>query len=70
MSSFGGRVLLIKHVLSAIPIHLLTAACPPKGVLALAERAMENFLWERGKMVSVTIGSSGKIYAHTRRIGD
>ncbi|XP_027120639.2 uncharacterized protein [Coffea arabica] len=43
--SNGGRIVLIKHVLSAIPIHLLVASCPPKGVLALVERAMANFLW-------------------------
>lgn len=43
--SSGGRLILIKHVLSAVPIHLLATSCPPKGVLALAERAMANFLW-------------------------
>ncbi|XP_027174413.1 uncharacterized protein LOC113774033 [Coffea eugenioides] len=43
--SNGGRLILIKHVLSAVSIHLLAASCPPKGVLALAERAMANFLW-------------------------
>ncbi|XP_027171858.1 uncharacterized protein LOC113771481 [Coffea eugenioides] len=43
--SHGGRIVLIKHVLSAIPTHLLAASCPPKGVLALVERAMANFLW-------------------------
>nr|XP_027083663.1 uncharacterized protein LOC113705962 [Coffea arabica] len=43
--SNGGRIVLIKHVLSAIPTHLLAASCPPKGVLALVERAMANFLW-------------------------
>ena len=40
----GGRLMLIKHVLSTVSIHLLAASCPPKGVLALAEWPMANFL--------------------------
>ncbi|CDP17492.1 unnamed protein product [Coffea canephora] len=44
--SSRGRLILIRHVLSAIPTHLLAASCPPRGVLALAEWAMANFLWE------------------------
>ena len=43
--SFGGRIILIKHVLLTILIHLLMASSPPKGILALTERAMANFLW-------------------------
>ena len=39
------HVILIKHVLLAILIHLLTASSPLKGVLALVELAMANFLW-------------------------
>nr|XP_027121309.1 uncharacterized protein LOC113738257 [Coffea arabica] len=57
--SHGGRIVLIKHVLSAIPTHLLAASCPPKGVLALVERAMANFLWGSGKVASDIIGLSG-----------
>ncbi|XP_071916251.1 uncharacterized protein [Coffea arabica] len=43
--SNGGRIVLIKHVLSAVSTHLLAASYPLKGVLALVERAMVNFLW-------------------------
>ena len=41
----GGRVVLLKHVLSSLPIHLLAAASPPKGVLWEMERVMAAFLW-------------------------
>ena len=41
----GGRVVLLKHVLSSMPIHLLAAATPPKGVLWELERSMAAFLW-------------------------
>ncbi|XP_071939035.1 uncharacterized protein [Coffea arabica] len=43
--SSGGRLTLIKHVLSAIPIHLLSAAVMPKAVFRIIERACSNFLW-------------------------
>nr|XP_027064499.1 uncharacterized protein LOC113690699 [Coffea arabica] len=41
----GGRVVLLKHVLSSLPIHLLAAASPTKGVLREIEREMAAFLW-------------------------
>ena len=41
----GGRVVLLKHVLSSMPIHLLAAVVPPKGVLRELERIMATFLW-------------------------
>ena len=43
--SIGGMIILIKHILAAIPSQLLVAACPPKGVFAMVERVMANFLW-------------------------
>ncbi|XP_071926190.1 uncharacterized protein [Coffea arabica] len=41
----GGKVVLLKHILSSLPIHLLAAASPPKGVLREIEREMAAFLW-------------------------
>ena len=41
----GGRVVLLKHVLSSLPIHLLAAASPPTRVLREVERVMAAFLW-------------------------
>ena len=38
-------MVLLKHILSYMPIHLLAAASPPKGVLRELERAMAAFLW-------------------------
>ncbi|XP_027183778.1 uncharacterized protein LOC113782066 [Coffea eugenioides] len=43
--SSGGRLILIKHVLFAIPLHLLSAAVMPKAVFRVIERACANFLW-------------------------
>ncbi|XP_071909763.1 uncharacterized protein [Coffea arabica] len=39
------KIVLIKHVLSSIPLHLLVAVSPPKSVLATVERFVANFLW-------------------------
>nr|XP_027127799.1 uncharacterized protein LOC113743944 [Coffea arabica] len=41
----GGKVVLIKHVLSSIPLHLLAMAHPPKSTLGSLERLFANFLW-------------------------
>lgn len=45
----GGRLILIKHVLSAIPIHVMSALQPPKGTLNQLERLFSNFLWGRSE---------------------
>lgn len=41
----GGRLILIKHVLSTIPIHVMAALDLPKGILDQLERIFSNFLW-------------------------
>nr|XP_027127775.1 uncharacterized protein LOC113743906 [Coffea arabica] len=43
--SSGGRLVLLKSVLSSLPIHVLAASTPPKGVLRTLEKAFANFLW-------------------------
>lgn len=42
----GGRLILIKHVLSAIPLHVLAVLDPPKSVFAALEGLFSNFLWQ------------------------
>ena len=43
--SFRGKIVLIKHILYSIPIHLLGLGVMPKGVFKLFERDCANFLW-------------------------
>ena len=43
--SSGGKIILIKHVLSSIPIHLLAAGVMPKSIFHTIERVCANFLW-------------------------
>lgn len=43
--SARGTIIVIKHVLLAILTHLFVPSCPPKCVISLLERVMENFLW-------------------------
>lgn len=38
--STGGRAILIRHVLLALPVHLLAVIHPPKGVLNQIERML------------------------------
>ncbi|OIT23354.1 hypothetical protein A4A49_28503 [Nicotiana attenuata] len=43
--SFGGKAVLIKSVLAALPIHLIAAINPPKTALTQAEKIMASFFW-------------------------
>ncbi|XP_060195138.1 uncharacterized protein LOC132624361 [Lycium barbarum] len=52
--SIGGKVTLIKHVLQSMPIHLLSACDPPKGVLAQIHKMFAKFFW------SNSVGNSSK----------
>ncbi|XP_071923161.1 uncharacterized protein [Coffea arabica] len=42
--SSGGKIILIKHVLSSIPIHLLATGVMPKSIFQMIERVCANFL--------------------------
>ncbi|CAI9102756.1 OLC1v1001076C1 [Oldenlandia corymbosa var. corymbosa] len=44
--SQGGRLVLIKHVMSAIPIHVFAAIEPPKSILNAIAHRCQWFLWE------------------------
>ncbi|CAH9123754.1 unnamed protein product [Cuscuta epithymum] len=41
----GGRLILIKHVLSSIPLHILAADTLPRKVINTLEKKMAAFLW-------------------------
>ena len=43
--SFGERIVLLKHVLSSLPVYLLMVASPSKIVFKEIESMFSNFLW-------------------------
>nr|XP_027071629.1 uncharacterized protein LOC113696407 [Coffea arabica] len=45
----GGRLVLIRSVLSSLPLHILAVTDPPKGVLHTLEKVFANFLWGRSE---------------------
>ena len=45
MLSVGGRLILIKHVLAAIPLYTFTVLEPPKSILCQLEKIMSSFFW-------------------------
>ena len=47
----GGRLILIKHVLTSIPIHVLSVFDVPKVVLHRLDRIMSNFLWGGAELI-------------------
>lgn len=47
---FGGKMILIKYVLSSMPIYLLLALCPPKGVMKRLHQIFARFFWGNSSM--------------------
>lgn len=43
--SFGGKQILISHVLPSIPIYLLVVMSPPKKVIESIQQFFSKFLW-------------------------
>ncbi|XP_031095329.1 uncharacterized protein LOC115999629 [Ipomoea triloba] len=50
--SQGGKAVLVKSVLQALPMHIFSAIDPPKAVIKQLERIFANFFWgeEGGKL--------------------
>lgn len=44
MLSYGGKLILIKHILQSLSIYIMSAMRTPKGVLNLMEKYL-HFLW-------------------------
>jgi len=47
--NFGGRLILVKHVLQSIPIHTMAAISPPKTTLQYIKSLTADFFWGREK---------------------
>ena len=43
--SYGGRAVLAKHVLQALPIHLLSAVTPPKSIIRQIQMIIGDLFW-------------------------
>nr|XP_027102332.1 uncharacterized protein LOC113723448 [Coffea arabica] len=56
-------MVLLKHVLVALPVYLLIAASPPKSVLKELERRFSNFSGVKLRGIRSFIGLGGETYA-------
>lgn len=45
MLSYGEKLILSKHVLQSLPVYIMSAMRPPKGVLNVMKKYFANFLW-------------------------
>lgn len=43
--SYGGRYMLINHVLQSMLIHMLSAMSTPKGIIKLLHQIFTKFFW-------------------------
>eukprot|EP00268_Persea_americana_P045831 TRINITY_DN4696_c1_g3_i2.p1 TRINITY_DN4696_c1_g3~~TRINITY_DN4696_c1_g3_i2.p1 ORF type:complete len:180 (+),score=20.22 TRINITY_DN4696_c1_g3_i2:615-1154(+) len=61
--SFAGRLILVKHVLSSIPLHISFSTPFPKKVSLYIEWILSNFLWSAGCLKLNITRSIGKLFA-------
>ena len=52
MLFFASRVILVKHVLQSLPIHVLLVHLIPNLICKFMEKWMRNFLWSKGSLQS------------------
>ncbi|XP_042944792.1 uncharacterized protein LOC122278673 [Carya illinoinensis] len=45
MLSFGGKIMLLRHVLNSMPIHILSIVKVPKAVFGMINKIFSDFLW-------------------------
>jgi hypothetical protein len=43
--SFGGRLVLLKSVLTSLPVYALSFFKPPSGIISSLESLLSNFFW-------------------------
>lgn len=44
--SLGAKIVLIKHVLQAMPLYLLALIQPPKIIINVINKVISNFFWQ------------------------
>lgn len=46
MLSGGGKIILLRHVLASIPLHMVKVLSPPKSFLVTLGRTLNRLLWD------------------------
>lgn len=67
MLSYGGRLILIKHVLQSLPTYTLVALNPPKGILNLMEKHWQVVFGLQLVINQNIIGVLGRIYVFLKK---
>jgi hypothetical protein len=47
--SFGGRLVLLKSVMTSLPVYALSFFKPPSGIISSLESLLSNFFWGGGE---------------------
>jgi hypothetical protein len=65
--SFGGRLTLLKSVLTSMPVYALSFFKAPSGIISSIESLFRNFFWGGVKFSVKLIGLIGKLFVCVRR---
>jgi putative flippase GtrA len=62
--SFGGRLVLLKSVLTSLPVYALSFFKAPSGIISTIESLLIQFFWGDVRTLGKPLGSAGKPYAY------
>ena len=68
--STGGKIALIRHVLSSLQIHMVAVLEPPKSIIHEIEMLFANFLWGYDEGEKKCTAVVGRIFASPQRKGE
>jgi hypothetical protein len=64
--SFGGRLVLLKSVLTSLPVYALSFFKAPSGIISSIESLLIHFFWGDVRNLGKPLGLTGKLYACVR----
>ncbi|GAU51172.1 hypothetical protein TSUD_412070 [Trifolium subterraneum] len=59
--SFGGRLILLKSVLTSLPVYALFVFKAPLGIISSLESLLSNFFWGGGRGIGRLLGLVGRM---------
>jgi len=66
--SFGGRLVLLKSVLTSLPIYALSFFRSPSGIISSIETIFKFFFWEGVRITEKFPGLLGALFVYRKRV--
>jgi len=67
--SYGGQLVLLKYVLSSLPVYALSFFKAPSGIISSIESIFKTFFWGGVRKTGTFPGSLGALFVYERKRG-